>query len=425
MNLENHPCFNVKAHRRFGRVHLPVAPRCNIQCKFCNRKFDCVNESRPGVTSGLLSPDQAMMYLEEVFNQKQNIAVVGIAGPGDPFANPEETLETLRLVRKRYPQMMLCVASNGLNLSPYLDDLKRLAVSHVTVTVNAVDPRIGEKIYAWVRYGKRVIRAEKGARILLENQLDAIRGLKARDIMVKVNSIIIPGINEGHIETVAETMADMNVDLLNCVPYYPAPGSAFESLAEPSRETVSAIQKAAEKYVPQMRHCTRCRADAVGLLGEEADAGLMKTLQMLEKMPDTPPPQKRKPADRDCVAVASMEGVLVNQHLGEAAKLLIYRKENGRISLLEARETPPEGGGTKRWEELATSLSDCHTLLVSGIGDNPKRTLSASGLDILNLEGLIDDALPAVFEGRSLRHMIKRTATACGAACMGTGGGCG
>lgn len=424
MNLENHPCFNVKAHRTFGRVHLPVAPRCNIQCKFCNRKFDCVNESRPGVTSGLLSPDQAMMYLEEVFNQKQDIAVVGIAGPGDPFANPEETLETLRLVRKRYPQMMLCVATNGLNLSPYLDELKRLAVSHVTVTVNAVDPAIGEKIYAWVRHDKRVVRAEKGARILLENQLDAIRGLKARDIMVKVNSIIIPGINEGHIETVAETMADMNVDLLNGVPYYPAPGSAFESLGEPSRETVAVIQKKAERYVPQMRHCTRCRADAVGLLGEEADAGLIETLQMLEKMPDTPR-QKRKPAERDCVAVASMEGVLVNQHLGEAAKLLIYRKENGMISLLEARETPPKGGGMVRWDELAARLSDCHTLMVSGIGDNPRRTLSDSGLDILNLEGLIDDALPAVFDGRSLRHMIKRTATACGAACMGTGGGCG
>ena len=47
MNLDDHPCFNKKSHRRFGRVHLPVAPRCNIQCKFCNRQFDCVNESRP------------------------------------------------------------------------------------------------------------------------------------------------------------------------------------------------------------------------------------------------------------------------------------------------------------------------------------------------------------------------------------------
>ena len=95
MNLEQHPCFNRKSHRQYGRVHLPVAPRCNIQCKFCNRLFDCANESRPGVTSALLSPAQAMVYLAEVLKQKPNIKVVGIAGPGDPFANAEQTLELL------------------------------------------------------------------------------------------------------------------------------------------------------------------------------------------------------------------------------------------------------------------------------------------------------------------------------------------
>ena len=100
----------MKAHKSFGRVHLPVAPRCNVQCKICNRKFDCVNESRPGVTSGILTPYQSMVYLEKVFAGKKNISVVGIAGPGDPFANSEETLDTLKRVRETYPDMILCVA---------------------------------------------------------------------------------------------------------------------------------------------------------------------------------------------------------------------------------------------------------------------------------------------------------------------------
>ena len=118
MKLDQHPCFNQKAHHYFGRVHLPVAPRCNIQCKFCNRKFDCVNESRPGVTSAVLSPAQAMVYLAEILQQKPNIRVVGIAGPGDPVANAPQTLETCRQIRERYPEMMLCVATNGLILLP-------------------------------------------------------------------------------------------------------------------------------------------------------------------------------------------------------------------------------------------------------------------------------------------------------------------
>ena len=85
MHLENHPCFNEGACSSYGRIHLPVASRCNVQCNFCNRKFDCVNESRPGVTSGILSPDQAIRYLDEVMATRKDISVVGIAGPGDPL----------------------------------------------------------------------------------------------------------------------------------------------------------------------------------------------------------------------------------------------------------------------------------------------------------------------------------------------------
>lgn len=424
MNFENHPCFNAKAHKKFGRVHLPVAPRCNIQCKFCNRKFDCVNESRPGVTSGILTPYQAMVYLDEVFRQKKNISVVGIAGPGDPFANPEETMETLRLVREKYPEMMLCVATNGLNIAPYIDELAELKVSHITVTVNAVDPEVGAKIYSWVRYNKRVMRAEKGVEILLEKQMEAIIGLKEKGITVKVNSIIIPGINEDHIETVARKMSEMDVDILNCVPYYPNAGSSFEHLEEPSKDMIHEVREKAGKYIKQMRHCTRCRADAVGLLGEVPDAALMDKLQACEQISKEEPVKKQK-GIRSRVAVASMEGVLVNQHLGEASKLLIYDKKDGMISLLEARNTPPAGGGFQRWAQLADTLSDCGTLLVSGIGENPKRVLSTTGLDIMEIEGVIDEAVRAVFEGQSLRHLIKREMKACGAGCSGTGGGCG
>ena len=60
ININLHPCFNAKVKGQFGRVHLPVAPKCNILCNYCNRKFDCVNESRPGVTSSVLSPAQAL-----------------------------------------------------------------------------------------------------------------------------------------------------------------------------------------------------------------------------------------------------------------------------------------------------------------------------------------------------------------------------
>ena len=424
MNLEQHPCFNRKSHHKFGRVHLPVAPRCNVQCKFCNRQFDCVNESRPGVTSALLTPQQAMVYLDAVMEEKPNIKVVGIAGPGDPFANAEQTLETFELVRTKYPDMMLCAATNGLNLMPYIDVLHRLDVSHVTITINAVDPGIGAKIYSWMRIGKRVVTPEVGAQILLERQLAAVAALKERGILVKINAIMLPGINEAHIETIAQRMGPLGVDLFNCMPYFPNKGSAFEHLEEPSKEAVAALRKRAGQYVKQMSHCTRCRADAVGLLGEAPSQALMETLNNCQHL-SAPSTSVQRIPNRPYVAVASMEGVLVNQHLGEADQLLVYGRTDGRIGFIEARRPPEPGSGTSRWEQLADLLSDCRTLLVSGIGSNPQKILGESGIEVLACEGLIDEAVRRVYAGEGLHDLAVRKTKACGASCGGDMMGCG
>jgi nitrogen fixation protein NifB len=125
------------------------------------------------------------------------------------------------------------------------------------------------------------------------------------------------------------------------------------------------------------------------------------------------------------VAVASQEGVLVNQHLGGARKLLIYGEKEGRLQLLEARRTPLKGGADRRWTDLADQLSDCSALLVNGVGAKPRKALSAAGIEVMEIEGLIEEAVRAVFAGESLNHLKKRSMTACGAACGGNGLGCG
>ena len=196
IDLERHPCFNAKVKGQYGRVHLPVAPKCNIKCNYCNRKYDCVNESRPGVTSTVLSPYQALEYMEKVLEKEPRITVAGIAGPGDPFANADETLTTMRLIRNRFPDLILCLASNGMNLAPYAEEIAAIGVSHVTVTINAVDPAISAKIYSWVRDGKMVYRGQQGAALLLARQLESVRLLKQHGVTVKVNTIVIPGVND-------------------------------------------------------------------------------------------------------------------------------------------------------------------------------------------------------------------------------------
>lgn len=422
ISIEKHPCFNDESRHTFGRIHLPVAPKCNIQCNYCNRKFDCLNENRPGVTSKVLTPHQALLYLDKAVKLSPNISVVGIAGPGDPFANPEETMETLRLVRKNYPDMLLCVATNGLNVLDYIDELKELQVSHVTLTINAIDPQIGAEIYAWVRHRKKMYRDTRAAEMLLHNQLEALKKLKASGITAKINAIIIPGINDRHIVDVARATAEMGADIFNCLPYYNTRETVFENIPEPHPELVTSIQRKTSQYLPQMKHCARCRADAVGIIGQDNSDALMKQLQEAATMP-------RKPDEhRPYVAVTSMEGVLINQHLGEAARFLIYSmpENSDRPVFIESREAPPAGGGSMRWEAVASQLSDCRALLVNGVGPSPEKVLKTSGIDVYTLDGVIEEGVSGIYTGKDMSQMSRISQMhACKTSCSGTGGGCG
>ena len=239
-----------------------------------------MNESRPGVTSAVLQPKQALAYLDKVLERVPQLKVVGIAGPGDPFANPDETMETLRLVREKYPEMLLCVASNGLNVEPYAEELAKLQVSHVTITMNAVDPEIGEKIYSWVRDHKTIYRGPAAARLLLERQLSAIKTLKAAGVTIKINTILLPGINEDHVEAVAMKMRELGADIMNCIPLLPVADTPFENLGEVAPMAVKESSGAkVAALLPQMEHCSRCRADAVGMLGADQSSEFVTLMQ--------------------------------------------------------------------------------------------------------------------------------------------------
>src|SRR5271166_6420903 len=394
LDRSKHPCFDSKARHEFGRVHLPVAPKCNIQCNYCDRLYDCCNESRPGVTSTVLSPKQALEYYKQVRQRVPDLAVVGIAGPGDPFANAPETMETLTLIRQEDPDVLLCVATNGLMVGPHLDGLAELKVSHVTVTINAVDPFIGQRVYAWMRDGTRVVR-----------------GLEERGITVKVNTVLIPGVNEDHVPEIARITAGLGADVLNCIPIYPVAGTPFGELEQPSGSVVAKARHEAAHYLPQMSHCTRCRADAVGKLGEAMTQEVLDCLQAARS------PQAES---RPYVAVASAEGMLVNLHLGEADELLIF-DANGQ--LVATRPAPPAGSGSRRWQEMAARLNDCRAVLASGAGETPSRLLTDLGVTVRLTEGLVADAVAEVYQGRPATP--PRRAFRCGDACAGQGTGCG
>ena len=419
LDLTAHPCFNEAARQTAARIHLPVAPRCNVQCNFCDRRFDCLNESRPGVTSAVLTPQQALYYLDRAVEKSPAIRVVGIAGPGDPFASPEETLDTLKLVRNRYPEMLLCVASNGLEVAAHAAALAKLQVSHVTLTVNAIDPEIGARIYAWVRAGIRVLRGVDAAALLLERQLAAIVELKRHGIVVKINTIVMPGVNDEHAAAVAREVSSLGANIMNCIPMYPVAGTPFEALGELDRGRLAALRAQTAEFIPQMLHCTRCRADAVGLLGEAQNTELIELLRTAAAGPANP--YERRPY----VALASHEGVLINQHVGEASRFWVFEPQpGGPPTLVETRDAPEAGGGATRWFDLAELLHDCKAVFTSAVGQTPRRILETQGIRVIEAVGVASDAIAAWSATGQVPRGMQKLFQGCGKGCVGPGTGC-
>jgi len=417
-DISKHPCFNENARHKFARVHLPVASKCNIKCNYCNRKYDCVNESRPGVTSNVLSPDQSVFYLEKLTEMMPELSVTGIAGPGDPFARPDVTIETLEKVRNRFPEMILCVSSNGLNVKPYVGKLKDCGVSHVTITVNGIDPEITKDIYAWVRHNKRGYFGKEAAEVLFHQQVETVRALVEAGITTKVNMVVVPGINHHHVEEVARWAASMGAEVMNPLPMCPVEDTPFEKIPEASPGLIRDLRGKVSEHLPVMTHCARCRADAAGLLGKDSvEAARLLSEATRFSITDG--------KERPYVAVASNEGILVNQHLGEADRLYIFRETPNGYKVVNQRSTPGAGKGDERWKELGELLSDCRALLVGGIGPRPSDILGRSGLRIVEMSGLIDQGLDAVYKGEELRTLSKSEAFKCGADCSGNAMGCG
>lgn len=265
-----HPCFGGD-HKNSARIHLPVAPGCNIKCGFCERKFDCVNESRPGVTSKVLNPQEGLERLNLVLRHPiagPKMKVVGIAGPGDPLAN-ENTFKTFELIREAHPELTLCLSTNGLLLPEMIDRIIELGIHSITVTINALTPQTGAKVYEWIHYEGKRLQGETAAAFLIDKQLEGVALAAKAGMLVKINHVYMPGINDHETLDLAVTARRLGATMMNIVPLIPI--GIFSGLEAPSADEMEFIRSQAEMILSQARHCKQCRADAAGIIGQDLD----------------------------------------------------------------------------------------------------------------------------------------------------------
>ena len=415
--VKNHPCYSEEAHHHYARMHVAVAPACNIQCNYCNRKYDCANESRPGVVSEKLTPEQAARKVLAVASAIPQMTVLGIAGPGDPLANPAKTFKTFELVAKAAPDIKLCLSTNGLMLPDHIDAIARYNVDHVTITVNMIDPQVGQQIYPWIYFRNRRYTGIEAARILAERQMQGLQMLTERKILCKVNSVMIPGVNDRHLVEVNRAVKAHGAFLHNIMPLISAPehGTAYGLSGQrgPTAQELRALQDACEGEMNMMRHCRQCRADAVGLLGEDRSAEF--TTEKIEAMDLRYDAQSRKayqdavelerqakvsardseqrrlvqvPVAQDIrilVAVATKGNARINEHFGHAAEFQVYELSADGAKFVGHRRVDHYCQGGYGEEDLLPNviraISDCHAVLVAKIGRCPKEDLQEAGID--------------------------------------------
>jgi len=266
-NYENlktsHPCFGGHKNNK-GRIHLPVSPGCNIQCKFCDRKINDV-EQRPGVTSKVITPEESLDVIKRALELCPEITVAGIAGPGDTLAT-DNALNTFRLIKQNYPDLLKCMSTNGLLLYERADEVIEIGIDSLTVTVNAVDTEIEAKLNSAIFYHGKKYEGVEAAKILIENQLKGIEKVTKAGITVKVNSVLVPGINEDHIPDIAKAVSEVGASIYNIIPLIPQ--HELADSPAPTCAQIDEVRAKAGKYIDVFRHCQRCRADAIGVPGE-------------------------------------------------------------------------------------------------------------------------------------------------------------
>src|SRR5271165_2964503 len=412
--IKDHPCYSEEAHHYFARMHVAVAPACNIQCNYCNRKYDCANESRPGVVSEKLTPEQAMRKVIAVASEVPQLSVLGIAGPGDACYDFRKTKATFENVVKHIPDVKLCISTNGLALPDHVDEIARMNIDHVTLTINMVDPEVGVKIYPWIYYKNKRWTGLEASKILHERQMQGLEMLTERKILCKVNSVMIPGINDEHLVLVNKVVKQKGAFLHNIMPLISAPehGTYYGLNGQrgPRAMELKSLQDKLSQGTKLMRHCRQCRADAVGLLGE--DRGQEFTMDQVPDEVSYDPTKREKyrelvaqergehVATREAagkqlaglalgvsvlVAIATKGNGRINQHFGHAKEFQVYEVSRKGVEFIGHRKVDEycKGG----WGEDASldgviaALEGVTVVLCAKIGDCPKDSLAAAGIE--------------------------------------------
>ncbi len=390
-NFCRHPCFNNYDFHH-AMIHLPVAGEYNVFFHRILQEKGQLSGICGENSSELLTPYEAVDRVQQAQKSIPNLTVAAIAGPGEVLADFESAKETLRLIRQSYPQMLLCLATNGLMLPVYAYHLISLGVNYVTVNMHTISPETGDKLYDHITYLGRHYTGIEGANILLQNQISGMSYLSSMGISVRMNILVMKDVNEQEICDMVYLAKECGCKMTNIVLPSMNNKDDFNGLNTYSNDEIGYLRRECEKIMPQSYFCKPCNSATVETLNTRfaidfRDPGKGSAVKLQGEVPHYR------------FAVCSKTGILIDEHFGHATNFYIYDVRDGFVTFLETRPTEQYAQGTKedkaagRVYKLIKAIEDCNCVVCMRIGACPSDALREKNIDIYTTYNLIEDGL--------------------------------
>ncbi len=261
---ELHPCWASEREGLWERIHVPVAAGCNVQCGFCENSRDGCNALQPAYSNRVISVAEAVEIITRELGSRSNLGIVAVSGPGEPLLNGR-ALEVFKQIRRTRKDIEFCLSTNGTLLAECSKKLAKLGTRTITVSMSTSLPETAAKIYDWAVLDGKRLEGLKMARAIIERQLQGIDAAVDEGMLIKVNTVLIPGVNDRDVCTLAESLSDHDVSLQNIIPLIPL--GRMKTRRAPTHAEVEAARLQASDWLPQFSNCKLCRSDVVGIPG--------------------------------------------------------------------------------------------------------------------------------------------------------------
>ena len=176
--------------RKIDYLRVSVTDRCNLRCAYCmpDRPFEWIEHNK------ILSFENIFSFVKiAIDNGIEKIRITG----GEPLVR-KGVENFVGLISKYAPNIDLAMTSNGVLLSQKAEILKQSGLKRVNISLDTLKPEIFEKI---------------SKRNLLDEVLKGIDKAVEVGFKVKLNCVVVRGINENEISEILNFGISKNAEV--------------------------------------------------------------------------------------------------------------------------------------------------------------------------------------------------------------------